>query len=393
MKATMTAISGSRDASTELRPRIVFVGAFPTPGSPVFGGVATACRALTESSLAERAELLLVDSTQATIPPPPLWRRTISAVGRIARFLKVFHQRRPDAALMMCAPGFSFLEKSLLLAYARAWGVPGILSPQGGALMDRARASRFWGKVVRVMARAPRVIHCQGPTWQRFFVNEMGLEAERCWVIENWTASPELLVVGSARKYHHQGPATLLFMGWVERAKGIMELLEAARRLAAAHPGSFRLLIGGTGGAFEEASAFVERNGLADTVTFLGYVEGPAKVRALVDADVFVLPSYHEGLPNAMIEAMAAGLPVVVTPVGAIPDVVDHGADGFIVPSKDAGAVEGALAALIADADLRERMGRAGYEKAKARFGVEPAVDRLLDAVAFMRSRNRTDAR
>jgi glycosyltransferase involved in cell wall biosynthesis len=94
-------------------------------------------------------------------------------------------------------------------------------------------------------------------------------------------------------------------------------------------------------------------------------------------ADIFVLPSYAEGLPNSMFEAMAARLPVVVTPVGSIPDVVVNNANGLVIPLRDVPALTNALEFLSNAPDERERLGKAAQALASQRFGVERAAERL----------------
>jgi glycosyltransferase involved in cell wall biosynthesis len=105
---------------------------------------------------------------------------------------------------------------------------------------------------------------------------------------------------------------------------------------------------------------------------FLGYREDP--IRLLVAADVFCLSSRFEGLPIAMLEAMAAGLPVVATRVGGVPGVVTDGTEGRLVPAGDPAALAAALAQLE-DAGLRSRMATAATERVRA-FGIDRAVQR-----------------
>jgi len=96
-------------------------------------------------------------------------------------------------------------------------------------------------------------------------------------------------------------------------------------------------------------------------VEFLGAITGPAKIKAFRSADIFILPSYSEAFPTVVLEAMAAGLPVVATPVGALPEV--FGAESIIyIPPGDCQAIAQALLRLIRDPELRRRMGRRNRE-------------------------------
>ena len=127
-----------------------------------------------------------------------------------------------------------------------------------------------------------------------------------------------------------------------------------------------------------EADRYVKSQGLADVVRFVGWIDGDDKMERLRNAELLVLPSYFEGMPNSLIEAMAAGLAVVGTNVGAVEDVVSDGVSGFIVPPGNVDRLFEALLKLIGDSDLRSRMGQAGQRIATERFSTERAVDRLV---------------
>ncbi len=198
-------------------------------------------------------------------------------------------------------------------------------------------------------------------------------------MIPNWTATPDLLAIGHSRGLREGGPVRLLFLGWLEREKGVGELLDACRQLRTQR--SFTLDIAGEGNFSAAARDLVERHRIADVVHFRGWLRGDALRAALAETDVLVLPSWAEGLPNAMIEAMAARLAIVVTAVGSIPDVMTDGRDALLVPPRDVLALERALSRVIDDRDLRQRLGDAALVLAEAQFGVEPAIDRIIAAI------------
>ena len=138
----------------------------------------------------------------------------------------------------------------------------------------------------------------------------------------------------------------------------------------------------------EEARGFVKSNRLGDIVTFRGWMGAAALRCEYTAADVFVLPSWAEGLPNAMIEALAAGLAVVVSAVGSIPDVIADGRNGLVVPPRDPRALSAALFRVVHDVELRERLANSGHELAGKRFGVESAADALVAQIDSVAGRN-----
>lgn len=355
---------------------MLFVGAFPPPDRTVFGGMVSSCRALLQSSLPQRVDLDLLDTTQISNPPPNFAIRLLLALRRLARYVWRFERQRPDAVLLFAAVGASLVEKGAMAWYARLRGVPSFLFPRGGGILDGYRESRFTRWSVTVAFRGARKIFCQSETWQRFAVETLGLRAENAPVIPNWTASPELLAVGRARQPRCAGPVRLLFLGWLDREKGVEELLEACREVAASH--EITLDMAGEGNYSELARRFVERHGLSDLFRFNGWLSGKSLTAALAAADVFVLPSWAEGLPNAMIEAMAARLAVVVSSVGGVPDVVAHGEHALLVPPRDSAALAAALTRIVEDSVLRHRLAEAGHRLAAERFNVERAVDQMV---------------
>src|SRR5262249_4227602 len=141
----------------------------PPPTSRVVGGNVADCRALLESSFPDRFELTLLDSTQASLPAPPILTRVRLAAARTTRFLGLFQQSRPDVLLIFASSGASFLEKALSAAFAGTRGVPTILSTRSGHFIDSCRASRAFRWMARRLLRIPTRLLCQGERWRQFF--------------------------------------------------------------------------------------------------------------------------------------------------------------------------------------------------------------------------------
>ncbi|ETX27781.1 glycosyltransferase [Roseivivax isoporae] len=170
--------------------------------------------------------------------------------------------------------------------------------------------------------------------------------------------------------------ADLLFVGRLARVKGVALLLRAVAALAERVPDLHLTLIGdGPDRAGLEAEA--RALGIAERCTFLGY-RGQAEVaEALGHADLFVLPSFAEGVPVVLMEAMAAGLPVVTTRIAGVPELVEDGVSGLLVAPGDAGRLADALARLLADPGERARMGAAGRARVAAEHDAAIEAARL----------------
>lgn len=142
------------------------------------------------------------------------------------------------------------------------------------------------------------------------------------------------------------------------------------------------LNIVGEGNASATLRDVVARNQLESIVRFSGWLKVSAVESVLAESDVLVLPSWSEGLPNVIIEAMAARLAVVVCAVGNVPDVVTDGREVLLVPPQNIPALKSALVRVIDDPALRRQLGDVAYLLAERQFGVEQVADRILMVVS-----------
>jgi glycosyltransferase involved in cell wall biosynthesis len=278
------------------------------------------------------------------------------------------------------------------------------------ALMHVHVASRasFWRKCGMLLLgrlfRVPSIVHLHGGGFQVFYEKECG--PARRWLIRNIYDNASRIVVLSGQwetwvrgmtrnknvtslynpvavsdtvpDWASRDRASVLMLGRLNRGKGAYDLVKAAATMP---PGqaALRLKLGGDG-EVEQVGAAARSAGIGDRVDLLGWVGPEDKARYLATATVFTLPSYHEGLPMSVLEAMAAGLPVVTTPVGGIPEAVTDGVEGFLVAPGDTAALADRLGRLLADPGLAERMGQAGRRKVESTFAhsiIMPRLERM----------------
>jgi glycosyltransferase involved in cell wall biosynthesis len=171
-------------------------------------------------------------------------------------------------------------------------------------------------------------------------------------------------------------PLRLVYIGRVAREKGLYETLQGLR-LALDLGVDARLFVAGGGGEQERLRRYAQALGIGQRVLFVGPVFGDDKVKLMSGADLMLLPSYAEGLPYALLEAMAAGIPVIATPVGAIPDVMIHRTHGYLVPPRDGRAIAEALVLLAGDREQLSWMSRACRRRIQAAYSIERLAERL----------------
>lgn len=172
-----------------------------------------------------------------------------------------------------------------------------------------------------------------------------------------------------------------LFLGSVGHRKGTFDLIEAVGMIKS---NGVRLKTWIAGyeerkGYLDQARELIRKLEIENDCELLGMVIGEKKEKLLQEADMFILPSYNEGLPIAVLEALSVGLPIISTPVGGIPEVVKDGYNGFLIQPGDIKALADKLALLSNDGALRNAMGQRSREIAVNDLDVMPYVNRLVE--------------
>lgn len=347
------------------KTRVLYV----TPGGAAGrGGMGRFARYVARAA-AERPDgpdLRMLDS----YGPGPFWQMPGYFLVASLRLTWLCLTRQIDVVHLHLAMNGSVLRKLVLAVLARWSGRPVLLHVHGSDFHLFADALPPWARRLMVgeMARAARVVAI-GTVWRDYLVERLGLPAARVEVIHNGVPLPEPV----ARRPDGT-VCTILSLGQLGPRKGTPELLAALGTLTGR---PWRAVIAGDG-EVEASRATAAGLGLAERITIPGWVGEAEAKRLLAEADIFVLPSRTEGLPVALLEAMAAGLAVISTPVGAIPGVVHDGQDGVLVPPGSVKELTAALAALLDDASLRERLGQAARQRIIAGFTIEATTRRLF---------------
>lgn len=365
------------------RPRVLLVGPLPPP----LGGVQLIVDMQLHSSLAREFELHMVDTSKRQLRwavENPTWRTPFYFVRDFTRLIRVLIRVRPAAALVHAAAGASFLRDWLLMLAVRLAGAKVVCHYHGPlhARFPSAETSRGRGLGRFLMSVAHRVI-VLGPTYQR----EMG----KAWHRDDLAWAPNMadialfrsMAAGTPPPWLAPGERAVLFVGRLSAPKGIYDLFDAIPHVVKRHPEARFLLAGVAESDAMEPVIRVdaERRGIAARVTFLGSLEGRDKAAAYAASQMMVVPSWTEGFPLVIPEAMAAGLPVVATAVGAIPDFVKDGEDGFLITPKAPLQLANRICRLLEDDDLRLRMSQRVRQRAPREFAVEVGCSKVAQAI------------
>jgi glycosyltransferase involved in cell wall biosynthesis len=324
------------------RPVVAVVG----PSRESRGGIAATLRVLSRSPLHERYRLVFV----ATYRDGSRAAKAVQALSGFARLASLLLTRRVRLVHVHTASGASFMRKAIAVLMSRVARRPVVLHVHGGGF-----EGQFGGSGVRARLRERLTVWCLEHSdavvaLTRSWASTLESRARirRLRVIPN---TPDLLDIRQ-----RNGPGErplLLYLGHLERSKGLFELVGAVARLRSRHP-DVQLVLAGLGPAADDLRRDAERLGAA--VEFTGWVDDDEKAELLAAATCLVLPSYQEALPLVVLEAMAAGVPVVASHVGGIPDTIRDGVDGLLVPPGDADSLASALTRILDEPELAQRL-------------------------------------
>ncbi len=178
----------------------------------------------------------------------------------------------------------------------------------------------------------------------------------------------------------------LLFVGRLAAAKGLPILLQSLAALKLTFP-NIQLTVVGDGPDRAELESQAQDLGLTQQVSFVGYQSQASVRRYLQAADVFVMSSFAEGVPVVLMEAMMSGVPVVATQIAGVSELVEEGVNGFLVPPSDAQALSDRIQKLLADSDLRQRLGAQGRLKVSREFNIFHETKKLYQLMVPAASR------
>jgi glycosyltransferase involved in cell wall biosynthesis len=359
------------------RTPVVFIGSFrdSAPDGAV-GGQMVACRSLLKSTLSDRVRWILIDSTMESLPPPPIWRRILLAAKRVARVAWVIYAEHPSGAVIFSSFNVpSLLEKVMEAKLLQMAGARVVVSIRSEVKAHLASLPLVFLR--RGLLESADVVVCQSERARSALSAAGKPGSAQLEVLPNWIDVAALAKVPAHPGIFRTGRGPVfVFVGWLESYKGVWELTRAFERLAGELPGA-QLEFCGLGREYEALTKYVRAKGLEGRIRFHGWLGEEAKMRLLAESDIFVLPSHTEGMPNALLEAMAAGRPVIASRVGGIPEMVVDGVSGVLVEAGDVEGLTLAMLRLARSPELCREMGAEGRGLAQSRHDVRQASVRF----------------
>jgi glycosyltransferase involved in cell wall biosynthesis len=345
------------------------------PGGFEFGGIGRIMLYTVRAWQASGAgpDWLLVDARG----PGALLLAPLHLLRALRRVARERRKGRLDLLHLNVAGRGSTVRKVILGLWAELFGLPTIVHLHDFDYpADVARRPAWQQRLVRRLFRRARLCLVLGERDRRFVIEGLGVEPERAVVLHNAVPDPG----PPPERVGRLGPTRLLFLGHLSERKGVGELLAALARPALSAR-DWRLDLAG-GGEVERFRARARELGLFERCRFHGWLGQEATFELLRTADILVLPSHAEGQAMALLEAMAHGLAILATPVGAHLEAVTDGVSALLVPPGDLDALEAALVRLIDEPVLRARLGRAARARYLEAFAIEAYARRLAELYA-----------
>ena len=346
----------------EKRLKILMLG----PELNVQGGISTVERLLLEHWPQERHSLRFI----GTLVDGSYGAKMSKAFRAYVQFLAALISYRPNILYIHFASRASFYRKAVfvLIGTVRCRNI--VLHSHGGEFhIFYEQESNKWQKsFIRFVLNRARSLIVVSSQWREFYRKIYGRFEPT--VIHNAVSYPNR-VAGLTKP-----PPIVLYLGRLTQSKGTYDLIKAFPYILEKTPAAQLWLCGD--GEVEQVTQLINQHSWGKQVRLLGWVTGELKEQVLQQSWLLALPSYNEGLPLAILEAMAYGLPVISTPVGGIPEAVVDGVTGYLVTPGDVEAISEKAQQLLTDQELLQRMGKAARRRIQEHFEVKRVIEQII---------------
>lgn len=334
------------------------------PDSAVKGGIAAVVNGYRGSVLEKQHEIIYVES----YCDGNKWKKLFKAITGYFAFIGQLITNRPELVHIHSSFGPSFYRKIPFIYLGRLAGIP-IVNHIHGAEFDNFynMASKRKKKLVaKVYGKCNRLV-VLSEEWKEL-ISQI-VPAEKIDVVENYCKIPEM-PYDLGRK-----PMQILFLGELGERKGCYDMPPILEIIRKNFPQA-RLVMAGDGQMEKVKEAFQKKDLLAE-VEFPGWIRGQEKERLLRESSVFLFPTYHEGMPMAVLEAMGYGMGIVTTKTGGIPKLIAHKESGYLEKPGDTQAIAQDVMNLLQDENLCQQMGQKARDYAIANYSLESHIQKL----------------
>jgi len=349
-----------------VKPCILMVGMHLTKTR---GGITTLITEILNSPLKDEFEFVYIESQAEDFGK---LRKILLALQALWQFVRNCLQKRPALVYVHLGSNASLYRESVFIFLAKIFGKKVVAHFHAGDIDNyypfQSRISQKF--IRRALTLSDSII---------------AASEESAATLRNIAASANIFVITNAidtsifnnpaTKRHDTDVVRLLFVGAVGKLKGERDLIKALAILR--DGGKTNIKVSFLGYGAESLKTYCDESGISEFIEFLGAVSLNERIEFFQKADIFVLPTYAEAMPMSVIEAMAAGLPVVSTAVGGIPELIEDGTDGFLFTPGDVNALAEKISLLLDDKATRIKIGNKARQKAREQMDFSQYADKL----------------
>jgi glycosyltransferase involved in cell wall biosynthesis len=304
----------------------------------------------------------------------------VDAAKDCSRFLTAVFSYHPQVCHIGTAYGLSFIKHSICIFIARFFGSRVLLHPHCSLSDLYVERSVWWRWYFRQVIHLTDGIIALSNEWKQVTRIVPGSQVNLLHNAVNLTPY-QLIARDRFENRMFKGDVKILYLGYLGKAKGSFDLIEAAQRIDCERIKVSIELVGDelSSGELDHLRQGIAKANLTQTIMLHPPVMDEEKLACFRNADIFVFPSHTEGLPMAVIEAMASGLPIVATNVGGLPDLVHDGVNGLLVDPGQPEQLAIALLKVIDDKESRLSMGVKSVQFACEQYDIEQHVIKLVN--------------
>ncbi len=343
------------------------------PSPMVKGGIATVVNGYRGSKLEKDYEITYVESYK----DGNKFEKLLKGISGYFHFARVLLFRRPDIVHVHSSFGPSFYRKMPFI-YMASWAKIPIINHIHGADFDEfyVNASENKKQKIKSVYSKCSVLIALSEEWKERL--SQIVSRGKIVIIENYSTLHE---DGLEQRLERICNSTVLFLGELGKRKGCYDIPTVVEKVKDEVPNVKFILAGAGTEADEQAiKRLVEEKGVKENVVFPGWVRGEMKDKMLRDADVFFLPSYNEGMPMSVLDAMGYGLPVVSTNVGGIPKIVHDGGNGYCCNAGDEETMAAGIIKLLINDNMRKEAIKDSIDIVKKGYSLDAHLT-LLEVV------------
>jgi len=344
--------------------RVVMIG----PARNVRGGVSTMVNNYYAAGFESRIRLTYI----STMVDGNKLRKLLQAVWAYLRFLLILPQK--DILHANMSSDASYYRKKVFVDTAAFFRKKIVIHFHGGDFQTffyQKSDTKEQYRIKKTLNKADIFI-VLSPEWRDIFIPLVG--ADKITILRNAVQIPEI-------PKNDYSSHEMLFLGRLGPDKGVGELLNVMPRLKVQFPNTHLYL----GGAWIDSCLEKKATGMTDYITYLGWIDKETQTKYMQKCSIFVLPSYFEGQPNSLIEAMAYGMTAVATNVGGIPQIIIDKLTGCLITPRNEEILYEALEMLLNNEDLRRQYGEAARKHIESNFNINNMVDELCKIYTSLR--------